>query len=303
MYKREESGYGSADSDLEMENPPSPNLPRIGKDAIRLEEDFEISKLLMNSANGIIYEGFCLKSGKSVIFKQLPRINIPNWIMFDGHLVPAEIGYHFLAYEKSRDLGVICRPITWLEKKSSFVLVIEKGQNSMDLFELSKKYGKLSEEPVKIIFDQLVKMWKSLNISKVCHRDLKDENIIINIKTLECKLIDFGCSTKLSENSQKSFSGTPEFYPPEWFRHKIYNHQKLNAWSIGMILFILLTGDLPVGQKENIIYFDLERDAADLLENISKPAKDILKALLEPEPSKRADLEKTEKLFKIWNQT
>ena len=298
MYKRE-SGYGSADSEPEV-NPPTPNQPRILADSIHFQENFEVSKLLMNSANGIIYEGFWLKTGQPVIFKQLPRANVTNWILFDGQLVPAEIGYHFMAYQKSRDFGVISRPITWLEKRSSFVLVIEKMANCCDLFELSKKYGKLNEEPVKIIFNQLVKMWKSLNISNICHRDLKDENIIIDTESLECRLIDFGCATSLTNSPIRSFAGTPEFFPPEYFKTKIYKHENLNSWSIGVILFILLTGQLPVGQAEDIVDFNLERDAADLLQNISKPAKNILKTLLESNPTKRADLEMTEKLLQIW---
>ena len=300
MFKRDESGYGSADSEAEFENPPAPNQTRIFADALRFKEDFEVSKLLMNSANGVIYEGHSLKTGQAVIFKQLPRASVPNWTLFEGHLVPAEIGYHFLAYEKSQNLGVVSRPITWLEKRSSFVLIIEKMENCCDLFDLSKKYGRLNEEPVKIIFNQLVKMWQSLNQSGICHRDLKDENIIIDTGSLECRLIDFGCATRLVTGPVRSFAGTPEFYPPEYFKTGNFGHQELNAWSIGIILFILLTGQLPVGQKEEIIYFELERDAADTISGMSKPAVNILKALLEPEPAKRANLERIEELFEIW---
>ena len=126
--------------------------------------------------------------------KQIPRINVPKWISLNGHLVPAEIAFHFQAFKTAKKSSVICRPIAWLEKRSSFVLVLEKmGSEICDLFELSRKYGALQEEPVKIIFGQLLDIWENLNESKICHRDLKDENIVINIETLECKLIDFGC--------------------------------------------------------------------------------------------------------------
>ena len=300
MFRREESGYGSTESLLET-SPPSPNWTRIAADAVRLQTEFEVTELLMNSANGIVYQGHCLATGQEVIFKQIPRTTVPNWMFHDGSLVPAEIAFHFAAFRLATN-ETICRPVAWLEKRSSFVLILEKlgGGNCMDLFELSKKYGAIAEEPVKIIFSQLVDMWASLNASGICHRDLKDENVIINSSTLECRLIDFGCATKLSPKDQKSFAGTPEFFPPEWFRQGSYTHHNLTAWSVGVILFILLTGKMPVQLKPNIVDFNLERDAYAHLTSLSSGAQNLLKALLENEPAKRADYARTRKLLQQW---
>ena len=301
MFDREESGYGSADSITEL-FPPKPVQSRIANDAIRLQEEFEVTELLMNSANGVLYQGTWLRTGETVIFKQIPRTSVPKWLSLDGALVPAEIAHHFTAYRKSRDLGVICKPIAWLEKRSSFVLILEKvgGENCCDLFELSKKYGAISEDAAKIIFRQLLNMWRSLELSTICHRDLKDENIIIDAKTLECRLIDFGCATRLSSNEEKSFAGTPEFFPPEWFLYGTYRHESLTAWSLGVILFILLTGQLPTNIKRNVTDFCLDRDAGHLLRHLSTPAKALLRRLLEPEPSIRANLHATNILMKQW---
>ena len=57
----------------------------------------------------------------------------------------------------------------------------------------------------------------------VVHRDIKDENIILDRETGDIKLIDFGCGTLLKESAYRDFSGTPEFYPPEWFTSKYYH--------------------------------------------------------------------------------
>jgi serine/threonine protein kinase len=57
----------------------------------------------------------------------------------------------------------------------------------------------------------------------VVHRDIKDENIILDRDTGDIKLIDFGCGTLLKESAYRDFSGTPEFYPPEWFTSKYYH--------------------------------------------------------------------------------
>ena len=57
----------------------------------------------------------------------------------------------------------------------------------------------------------------------VVHRDIKDENVILDRDTGDIKLIDFGCGTLLKESAYRDFSGTPEFYPPEWFTSKYYH--------------------------------------------------------------------------------
>ena len=303
MLTREESGYGSAETFFNHTETPEPNQLRILADALRLENEFEVTELLMNSANGVIYQGYNLKTGHQIIFKQLPRQNVQNWVEFEGSIVPSEIAYHFQTFNSSPEAqNTICRPIAWLEKKSSFVLVLEKlgGENCVDLFELSKKYGAINEGAVKIIFGQLLQIWETLNNAKVCHRDLKDENIIVNLATLECRLIDFGCATKLSEENQTTFAGTPEFFPPEWFRTGSYHHESLTAWSMGVILFILLTGTMPSQIVKNIIDFELSKDANYVLEQLSPGAQFLLKSLFETTPEKRANLKTAQVIFNLW---
>ena len=61
-----ESGYGSNSDDFI----PEPNVQRIRQDQMRLQHDFEIGKVLMNSANGRIYTGRVVKTQEQVILKQ-----------------------------------------------------------------------------------------------------------------------------------------------------------------------------------------------------------------------------------------
>ena len=68
MSRSSESGYSSDECELR-----SPSNHAIQKDQIRFERNFEVSDLLTKSANGVIYNGFCLKTGSLVIVKQVPR--------------------------------------------------------------------------------------------------------------------------------------------------------------------------------------------------------------------------------------
>ena len=168
---------------------------------------------------------------------------------------------------------------------------MEKPQNSIDLFEFSRNYGAVKEQPAKIIFRQVNKNYQlrrrylcaigtsvggttitrysiknneifkivthciqMRNKSRVLHRDLKDENILISTKSLEVKIIDFGCATEWDENRiYTSLSGTPEFFPPEILKNQNYLAEKSTVWSLGTLLYILVTGDVPFDSEKEIV--------------------------------------------------
>ena len=73
-----ESGYSSTGEDYSQVQP-EPNMRRIQHDQKRLETEFAIDKLLMNSANGRIYSGNIVKTGQAIILKQIPRDSAIAW--------------------------------------------------------------------------------------------------------------------------------------------------------------------------------------------------------------------------------
>ena len=73
------------------------------------------------------------------------------------------------------------------ERKSSHLLVMEKPANCIDLFEYSRKHGALDEKTARKIFKQVVETCIELLDNAILHRDIKDENILINEKTFQVK--------------------------------------------------------------------------------------------------------------------
>ena len=198
----------------------------------------------MDSANGRLYTGRD-RNNQDVVIKQIPRAKVSNWATFDRAIVPSEIYYHFRAAGFDTE-GVIIKPIAWFEKKSSFVLIMERLQHSCDLFDLTKKYGRLADGAAQVIFSQVLKMVETLNRAGIAHRDIKDDNIVVDQSTLEVKLIDFGCATDWAhDRTYTELSGTPEFMAPEALKCKNYKAEGTSIWSIGVISFILLHGYLP----------------------------------------------------------
>lgn len=77
--------------------------------------------------------------------------------------------------------------------------------------------------------------------NNICHRDLKPENILIEGQE-KVKVIDFGTAQTFNpEKGMNTILGTPYYMAPEIFNSSRYN-EKCDVWSLGVILFVLLTG-------------------------------------------------------------
>ena len=95
-----------------------------------------------------------------------------------------------------------------------------------------------------------------LETIKIVHRDLKPDNVMysnpsigpINWDTLHIKVIDFGFAKQTSSNELEEFLGTPYYIAPEITKHLTYG-TKCDIWSLGVITYLLLTGEMPFEAK------------------------------------------------------
>ncbi|ORX54128.1 kinase-like protein [Hesseltinella vesiculosa] len=127
-------------------------------------------------------------------------------------------------------------------------------RGSCDLFECIEQHQAFPEPLAKYVFRQIVECVSYLDTWGVCHRDIKDENIVIDAN-YQVKLIDFGSAVLLPRHfdpntpnnvvMHRRFYGTIAFASPEILRMEPYQAEPAEVWSLGVLLYTLVFGEVP----------------------------------------------------------
>ena len=179
----------------------------------------------------------------------------------------------------------------YYDKKNLYIITdfCEGGE----LFDKIKdRNGYFSERDAATIIKAVLQAIAYCHSIGLVHRDLKPEHILLEGNDLDhIKIIDFGSSNLINQNQKlKERLGTAYYIAPEVLK-KNYD-EKCDLWSIGVIMFILLTGEPPFnGSNDEEILQNVKNGYVDfstsIFQEISNEAKDLLSKLLEKVPSKR----------------
>ena len=273
-----DEGYGSDG----RRSPSTSTVIESGE--IIFKEKYGIERLMSKSANGIIYSGRRRTDGKPCVAKQIPRDKIGRLVNHNGRMIPLEFHLHLKASEANVP-GIVA---AWecFERKSSWVLVMERPTNSLDLFDVLGQYGTLNSQATKKIIAQVIQTCVYLAVSDIFHRDIKDENIMLNLATLETKVIDFGCGDTVRP-AYHEFAGTVQFTPPEVHLGH-YCHEPVTVWSIGALTFTLLIGDTPYDTIDDVLSRRLKRP--DWKQSLGESEVDFIEKCMSANPVHRPKL-------------
>jgi len=162
---------------------------------------------------------------------------------------------------------------------------------SHDLFECieQSEYKRLSEPQARYVFSQVVDAVHYLASQGVTHRDIKDENLVID-KDLKVKLIDFGSAIVVDPSEPQPtfemFYGTAAYASSEILLKKRYQAPPAEIWTLGVLLSYLLTGASPFPSILDAVDGTLHL-AQDASNTLSEDALDLLRRCLDPNPESR----------------
>ena len=110
--------------------------------------------------------------------------------------------------------------------------------------------GRVTEGEARGLFRQLVSALQHCHQRGVVHRDLKLGNLLLDANN-NIKISDFGLSNQWHPGKKlDTFCGSPAFMAPERFLGMPYTGPEVDVWSLGVVLYTMVTGSLPFGGQD-----------------------------------------------------
>jgi len=178
----------------------------------------------------------------------------------------------------------VIRFIEVIDTNERLYLFMEHMHGSRPLKELIEEG--ISETKSKDLFKQLTVALQYCHSIHIVHRDIKPTNILIQTNG-QVKLIDFGLSAIIESGKlQGTFCGSPSSAAPEILLFDNYSGMSADIWSLGVVLYAMLTSKVPFDCLQKILAFEWNHP-----ENVSKECKDLLAKMIVFEPSQRISAE------------
>ncbi|KZT70626.1 Pkinase-domain-containing protein [Daedalea quercina L-15889] len=246
----------------------------LSSQKIRVVGNYTLGKVIGEGTYGKVRLGVHRLTGTRVAIKQIPKAMSAS--------LTREIHHHRQLHHPH-----ITQLFEVIATESNIWLVTELCSGG-ELFDYLAEKGRLSEEETRVIFGQLCLAVAYVHSKGIVHRDLKLENVLLD-EHCRVKLGDFGFTREFERGILlETFCGTTGYASPEMLMAKKYLGPEVDVWSLGVILYTLLTGTLPFDDDdEDIMKEKVIRGEFEDPEWLSDESRNLLKSILQTDPEKR----------------
>lgn len=230
--------------------PETEQTPQAAETTTALFGKYEVGKLLGCGAFAKVYHARNTANGQSVAVKVINK---------------KKVTATGLAGNVKREISIMSRlrhphivklhEVLATKTKIYFIMEFAKGG---ELFAKIANKGRFSEDLSRRYFQQLISAVGFCHSRGVFHRDLKPENLLLDDKG-NLKVSDFGLSAMKEQvrvdGMLHTLCGTPAYVAPEILAKRGYDGTKVDIWSCGVILFVLVAGYLPYNDPNLMVLY------------------------------------------------
>ena len=178
------------------------------------------------------------------------------------------------------------------EDDDNFYLVMPLASRGQ-LYKILRRNKKFDERTTAQILRETISALQYLHSfdPPIIHRDIKPENLLLN-ENGRIYLADYGWSNfKNDGDIRKTFCGTPEYIAPEMLKKEGHDH-RIDIWSVGVLMFELLSGYSPFAAKTNQdLYQNIRKLKIHWPADMPPVAKNLISKILKLDPKERLSLE------------
>merc|ERR1712154_282613 len=227
-----------------------------------LQSEYKLKEMLGKGGFGRVFSGVRISDGLEVAIKEVIKDNRYQNDNKNQTDIPTEVAL----MQQVQNMEGVIKILDYIDDTDCYYIVMEKI-HSKDLFDFITEHGPLPE-----------------NFAR---------NMFVDLNTYNTKLIDFGsgCEHNYQEDPDKvfkEFRGTRVYSPPEWILDGEYQASSLTVWSLGILLYDMLCGDIPYTTDKGICSGELVWHTK---LGLSDEARDLIKQCLNIKHQNRISLD------------
>eukprot|EP00469_Lotharella_globosa_P008695 CAMPEP_0167777366 /NCGR_PEP_ID=MMETSP0111_2-20121227/3654_1 /TAXON_ID=91324 /ORGANISM="Lotharella globosa, Strain CCCM811" /LENGTH=545 /DNA_ID=CAMNT_0007667543 /DNA_START=159 /DNA_END=1792 /DNA_ORIENTATION=- len=172
------------------------------------------------------------------------------------------------------------------ESKNHIYMVMELVDGG-ELFDHIIQQKRLRRWDALRIFHQVVEATSYFHSHGIVHRDIKPENILVH-SSGDIKIADFGFAIARRDGQLRTSCGSPHYACPEVCSSSVYDGTKADSWSLGVLLFVLITGDFPFNdQNYGALFHRIQTGKYMIPSYVDRDIAELITMLLMVDPDQR----------------